>query len=72
MKFKEKEALKVHTVQELSAELHKARQQYGKLRFRHRSAPVKNPLELRMLRRQIARLETWIGEKSRTAAAPAK
>jgi ribosomal protein L29 len=35
-----------------------------KLAFKHRMAPVTNPLEIRELRRKIARLKTWIAQKS--------
>ena len=63
MKFKERESLRGMSVAELQAELLKVKMTQGKLRFRHRSAPVKNPLELRTLRRRIAALETWIREK---------
>ena len=70
MKTKEKDALKAKSADELRGDLHKSREQYFKLRFRHRSAPLKNPLELRGLRRQVARLETLLKAKA-VAKAPA-
>ena len=60
MKTKEKDALKAKNADELRADLHKTREQYFKMRFRHATAPLKNPLELRSLRRQVARLETFV------------
>ena len=77
MKAKEKDALKAKSPQELSAELHKTREQYHKMRFRHQSAPLKNPLELRSLRRHVARLETLLNapkpaEKAKAAAKAGK
>jgi large subunit ribosomal protein L29 len=64
MKAKEKEAKKNLSVSELEAELRSAREKHFKLRFKHRVTPLGNPLELRNLRRHIARLQTWVREKS--------
>lgn len=63
MKAKEKDALKAKTADELRSALAKSREDYFKMRFRHQTAPLKNPLELRTLRRQIARLETMVRTK---------
>lgn len=63
MKAKEKDALKAKSADELKSELGKSRENYFKLRFRHQTAPLKNPLELRTLRRHIARLETLVRTK---------
>ena len=63
MKTKEKDAKRSQSVEELQAELRTTRDKHFKLRFKHRSMPVANPMEIRQLRRQIARLETWIREK---------
>jgi large subunit ribosomal protein L29 len=50
-----------------AAELHKelaaALQKRAKLEFTHSVTPLKNPLELRHLRREIARLKTHIHTK---------
>ena len=77
MKAKERENLRNHSAVELRAELTQAREKLFRLRFKHGVAPAKNPLELRNLRRQVARIETWIHEKKAAsataqAAAPVK
>ena len=63
MKGKEREKLRGMGANELQAELAKARNEQGKLRFQNAAAPVKNPLELRTLRRRIAALETYLHQK---------
>ncbi len=63
MKAKEKEAKKTLSLAELNAELRTAQEKKFKLQFKHQVAPLGNPVELRTLRRQIARLKTWINEK---------
>ena len=68
MKAKDKENKRSHSVAELRAELHGIREKRFRLQFKHGVSPVKNPLELRHLRRDIARLETWIREKEQSAA----
>ncbi len=50
-------------VAELKTELKKALEQRAKLTFQHQVAPLKNPMELRHLRREIARLKTYISRK---------
>lgn len=42
----------------LRAELVKAQAERAKLTFQHNVAPLKNPMELRRLRRDIARMKT--------------
>jgi large subunit ribosomal protein L29 len=54
---------------ELNARLNKTNQDLFKLRFRAASAPVKNTMQIRKLRREIARLYTFINQKK---TAPAK
>lgn len=63
MKRKEKETKKNLSAQELRAELAQLREKQFKLRFKHRVTPLTNPMELRSLRRNIARVETWIRAK---------
>ena len=69
MKSKELQAKKNLTTQELSAELRGTREKLFSLKFKHRSSPLSNPLELRSLRRHVARLETWIGERRKSQEA---
>lgn len=45
---------------QLATELTKALAQRAKLEFQHQVAPLKNPMELRVVRRDIARLKTQI------------
>jgi large subunit ribosomal protein L29 len=68
MKTKEKDDKKGLGVAELQNELRQTREKLFKLSFKHSVTPVKNPLELRALRRQIARLNTWISEKNKQGA----
>ena len=54
---------------ELRAELAQTREKLFRLKFKHAVSPVKNPLEMRNLRRHAARLATWVRE-TELAAAP--
>jgi len=69
MKSKDRENLRNHSAAELRAELSQTREQLFRLKFKHKVAPAKNPLALRNLSRQVARLETWIREKEISATA---
>ncbi len=68
MKANDKQAKKNMSVAELQAELHQIQEKRFKLRFKHQVTPLPNPVELRNLRRHIARLKTWIQEKQGPAA----
>ena len=68
MKTKDKDAKRNLTVAELQSELRTTREKHFKIRFKHRVMPVENPMEIRNLRRHIARLETWIKEKESSQA----
>ncbi|MDR2645478.1 MAG: 50S ribosomal protein L29 [Endomicrobium sp.] len=48
---------------ELSAKLSELQDKLFKLKFRHSTAPVKNPLEIREIKRNIARIKTLIAQK---------
>lgn len=48
---------------ELKNELRAALEKRAKLAFSHNSVPLKNPMELRHLRREIARLKTQMSVK---------
>jgi large subunit ribosomal protein L29 len=48
---------------ELKNELRAALEKRAKLEFQHNVAPLKNPMELRHLRREIARLKTQMSRK---------
>jgi large subunit ribosomal protein L29 len=63
MKLKEKEAKRNLSAVEMRSELRQLEQNRFRLSFKHSVTPVKNPIELRSMRKQIARLKTWIKEK---------
>ncbi len=48
---------------ELQKELRAALEKSAKLQFQHNVAPLKNPMELRHLRREIARIKTKLSVK---------
>ena len=50
-------------VEELTQHLEKSSESLFKLRFRAATAPLKNPMEIRSLRREIARLNTFINQR---------
>ena len=59
MKKKEKEVKKNLSLGELRAEIVKLREKQFRMQFKHRVTPLQNALELRTIRRDIARLETF-------------
>ncbi|MDR1695817.1 MAG: 50S ribosomal protein L29 [Endomicrobium sp.] len=63
MKSKNWQEMKNMTDSELSVKLNDAQDRLFKLKFRHSAAPVKNPLEIRSLRRDIARIKTLLAQK---------
>lgn len=60
---KESAATAVKNAGELKSELRVALEKRAKLEFQHNVAPLKNPMELRHLRREIARLKTQMSRK---------
>jgi large subunit ribosomal protein L29 len=50
---------------ELETRLREVQENNFRLRFRHASNPLKNPMEIRQNRREIARLKTFLHQKSR-------
>ncbi len=63
MKTKEKDQKKNQTAAELKTELGKLREKQFRLGFKHKVTPLENPIELRTVRRNIARLETFLRQK---------
>lgn len=63
MKAKTWQEIKSLSNTEMEAKLRAAEEQLFRLKFRHSSTPLKNPLELRSLRRQIAQFKTLLKEK---------
>jgi len=52
------------TVEELNTRLLKTQQDLFKLRFRAASAPITNTMQIRELRREVARIHTFVNQKS--------
>ena len=50
-------------VEELTRQKEKANDDLFKLRFRASTAPIKNTMQIRGLRREIARLNTFINQR---------
>ncbi len=68
MKIKE---LRESSVEELSARRRELKQEALNLRIQQQSGQLENPSRLKLIRREIARIETIITDRSRTAAAKA-
>jgi len=66
-KVEKKEDLSTLSADEMEARLKELQDSYFRARFRHVTSPLKNPMELRDFRRQIARLKTWLRRKEVTA-----
>lgn len=73
MKSKDWEQLKNSTDAELNAKLDTLRRRRSELEFRNKTAKVKNPLEIRDVRRVMARIKTILRSRELiSVAAPAK
>jgi len=59
-----KNELKEKSIEELSLELDKAKKTLKELQFKKVVSVVENPIQIRELRRQIARIKTYIHEKN--------
>jgi large subunit ribosomal protein L29 len=60
MKAKIWQEIKGMTSKELEAKLSETKEKLFRMRFRHSSTPIKNPLEIRYSRRLIAKLNTLL------------
>lgn len=58
--------------EELSARKHQLREESFHLRIQQQSGQLEKPSHLRVIRREVARLETILNEKARAKAAAAK
>ena len=67
MKRKEKDALRTLSIEELQVKLRDLRERQFKVEFQHKAVAAANPLEIRTLRRQAARIQTWIRQRELTA-----
>ncbi len=66
-KKKSKAKLTDLSKQELEAQLRESRDNSFKMKFQHATNPMKNPMEIRTARRQIARLLTHLRQKEKVA-----
>jgi large subunit ribosomal protein L29 len=64
MKPKIWQEVKGYSVQELEHRLRDTKDKLFHAKFRHSSSPIKNPLEIRAMRRDIARYNTLLKEKA--------
>ncbi len=65
MKQKNWQEIKSMSDKELAAKLTELEEKYYKLKFRNATAPVKNPLEIRELRKTIARIKTILAQQKK-------
>jgi large subunit ribosomal protein L29 len=65
MKSKNWNEIKNMSKVELNAKLSELQDKIFRLRFRHSAAPVKNPLEIREVRKDVARIKTLITQGKR-------
>lgn len=56
----------------LQAELDKSTEELRNLRFQSAVGPLENPMVVRLTRRKIARIETILNERRRSAASSGK
>jgi large subunit ribosomal protein L29 len=62
-----KESLHEMSVHELQARLKESREKNFRLKFQHTSNPLKNPMEIRTARRELARVLTVLRQKEKVA-----
>ena len=63
MKRKDKDVKRNLALNELRAELMQLREKQFRLGFKHHVTPLGNGLQLRILRRDIARIGTWVRQR---------
>ena len=69
MKGKAWQELKSLSNVELEAKLRDLEEELFRLKFKHASTPIKNPLQIKNIKRTIAKVKTLLNEKSKTAVA---
>ena len=70
MKAKEyKDKIKAMSIEELKAEEQELKAQLFKLRFKGATSPIDNPVQIRYIKRDIAKVKTLIKEKELAAQA---
>jgi large subunit ribosomal protein L29 len=63
-----RESVHAMSVQELEARLREVQESRFRLQFRHATNPLKNPMQIRQARKEIARLRTILHQKDKGAA----
>ena len=63
MKSQDKTAIRELPMSELKLRLHECDEKIFKLKFANSISPVKNPLEIRSLKKQKAQISTWIRQQ---------
>lgn len=66
MGMKQQEITKM-SVQDVQDQLANATEQLAKLKLTHKMAPVENPIQIRKMRRSIARLRTELSKRESQA-----
>jgi large subunit ribosomal protein L29 len=64
-KKESKESLHELSAQELQARLKEAQEKSFRLQFQHTSNPLKNPMDIRTARRDVARILTILHQKEK-------
>ena len=64
------EEIREMTVDDISARIRELEEEQFRLRFRSATEPLEDPLRLRVIRRDVARLKTVLREKQTEAPAP--
>ena len=62
-----KETFNELSLPELQARLRESQEKSFRLRFQHASNPLKNPMEIRTARREIAKILTVLHQKEKVA-----
>ena len=62
-KSREKEDLATMSRNELEARLKEAQEASFRLKFQHANSPIKNPMQIRFKRKEIAQIKTWLRQK---------
>ena len=63
MKRKDKETLRNMSDAELRTQVADLRKQIFQINFKRTTAPVENPVQLRVARRKIAMINTWLRQR---------
>ncbi|HEX7757489.1 MAG TPA: 50S ribosomal protein L29 [Niabella sp.] len=63
------DSIKGLSAEDLKAQLEQSKQRLKKLEFAHAISPLENPMSIRALRKDIARIETFLKQNSEAAKA---